>query len=114
MMKKILLQFSAILLAYSQLSTTTTALVIPGIALRSPSTLETKSTSITRLYSTKPVAVSEIPRGGAGGGGGDATVAVGKSGGTATIPNEVFNLVKSIVGAGVLSLPAGKWAVPLQ
>jgi hypothetical protein len=29
------------------------------------------------------------------------------SGGTATIPNEVFNLVKSIVGAGVLSLPAG-------
>ncbi len=29
------------------------------------------------------------------------------SGGTASIPNEVFNLVKSIVGAGVLSLPAG-------
>jgi amino acid permease len=28
-------------------------------------------------------------------------------GGTASIPNEVFNLVKSIVGAGVLSLPAG-------
>lgn len=30
-----------------------------------------------------------------------------ESGGTATIPNEVFNLVKNIVGAGVLSLPAG-------
>jgi Transmembrane amino acid transporter protein len=29
------------------------------------------------------------------------------TGGTATIPNEVFNLVKSIVGAGVLSLPWG-------
>mmetsp|Transcript_10660 Transcript_10660/g.16002 ORF Transcript_10660/g.16002 Transcript_10660/m.16002 type:complete len:495 (-) Transcript_10660:116-1600(-) len=28
-------------------------------------------------------------------------------GGTATIPNEIFNLVKNIVGAGVLSLPAG-------
>jgi amino acid permease len=27
--------------------------------------------------------------------------------GTATIPNEIFNLVKSIIGAGVLSLPAG-------
>eukprot|EP00522_Entomoneis_paludosa_P015173 CAMPEP_0172459582 /NCGR_PEP_ID=MMETSP1065-20121228/33262_1 /TAXON_ID=265537 /ORGANISM="Amphiprora paludosa, Strain CCMP125" /LENGTH=463 /DNA_ID=CAMNT_0013214319 /DNA_START=214 /DNA_END=1604 /DNA_ORIENTATION=+ len=27
--------------------------------------------------------------------------------GTATIPNEVFNLVKSMIGAGVLSLPAG-------
>ena len=32
----------------------------------------------------------------------------GKGTGTATIPDEVFNLVKSIVGAGVLSLPAGK------
>jgi hypothetical protein len=30
------------------------------------------------------------------------------SGGTASIPNEIFNLVKSIVGAGVLSLPAGE------
>mmetsp|Transcript_15492 Transcript_15492/g.23043 ORF Transcript_15492/g.23043 Transcript_15492/m.23043 type:complete len:481 (-) Transcript_15492:737-2179(-) len=29
------------------------------------------------------------------------------NGGTATIPDEIFNLVKSIVGAGVLSLPAG-------
>jgi amino acid permease len=29
------------------------------------------------------------------------------SGGTATIPNEIFNLVKAIVGVGVLSLPAG-------
>ena len=28
--------------------------------------------------------------------------------GTATISNEIFNLVKGIVGAGVLSLPAGK------
>ena len=29
------------------------------------------------------------------------------AGGTATVPNEVFNLVKAIVGVGVLSLPAG-------
>ena len=35
-------------------------------------------------------------------------VSGGESGGTATIPNEIFNLVKNIVGAGVLSLPAGK------
>jgi hypothetical protein len=41
-------------------------------------------------------ATAELPRGGA------------ESGGTATIPNEVFNLIKSIVGAGVLSLPAGE------
>jgi hypothetical protein len=47
----------------------------------------------TRLASD--VAVAELPRGGS------------ESGGTATIPNEVFNLIKSIVGAGVLSLPAG-------
>ena len=39
-----------------------------------------------------------------GGGGSDAV----STEGTATIPDEVFNLVKSIVGAGVLSLPAGE------
>jgi hypothetical protein len=38
------------------------------------------------------------------GGGGGETVSTE---GTATIPDEIFNLVKSIVGAGVLSLPAG-------
>ena len=37
----------------------------------------------------------------------EATSNNNNSGGTASIPNEVFNLVKSIVGAGVLSLPAG-------
>lgn len=37
-----------------------------------------------------------------------ATTDEGVSGtGTASIPNEIFNMVKSIVGAGVLSLPAG-------
>jgi hypothetical protein len=30
-----------------------------------------------------------------------------EGGGAASIPNEIFNLVKSIIGAGVLSLPAG-------
>ena len=29
----------------------------------------------------------------------------------ASVPNEVFNLVKAIVGVGVLSLPAGKFVV---
>lgn len=50
----------------------------------------------TRLSSDAAV-TAELPRGG------------GESGGTATIPNEVFNLIKSIVGAGVLSLPAGEF-----
>mmetsp|Transcript_6866 Transcript_6866/g.10022 ORF Transcript_6866/g.10022 Transcript_6866/m.10022 type:complete len:465 (-) Transcript_6866:116-1510(-) len=40
---------------------------------------------------------SDLPRGGGH----------ESSGGTATIPSTVFNLVKSIAGAGVLSLPAG-------
>eukprot|EP00578_Thalassiosira_sp_NH16_P011077 CAMPEP_0181106324 /NCGR_PEP_ID=MMETSP1071-20121207/16472_1 /TAXON_ID=35127 /ORGANISM="Thalassiosira sp., Strain NH16" /LENGTH=518 /DNA_ID=CAMNT_0023189725 /DNA_START=269 /DNA_END=1825 /DNA_ORIENTATION=- len=39
--------------------------------------------------------------------GGDETAAAVSTEGTATIPDEIFNLVKSIVGAGVLSLPAG-------
>jgi len=41
-----------------------------------------------------------------GGGGGGEAVATD---GTATIPDEIFNLVKSIIGAGVLSLPAGEF-----
>jgi len=39
--------------------------------------------------------------------GGESGEAAISTEGTATIPDEVFNLVKSIVGAGVLSLPAG-------
>lgn len=70
----------------------TTALVTPTRqhAIASPSVM----TPRTRLSSD---AVGEVSRGG------DQ-----QGGGTATIPNEVFNLIKSIVGAGVLSLPAGK------
>ena len=45
-----------------------------------------------------------------GGGSGEAV----STEGTATIPDEVFNLVKSIVGAGVLSLPAGECFYPVQ
>lgn len=48
----------------------------------------------TNFQNAADAAASEVPRGGEGGG-------------TATIPNEVFNLIKSIVGAGVLSLPYG-------
>jgi len=72
----------------------TTALVTPtyqhAIANPTAGVMAPKS----RL-SSDAAAVAEGPRGGSQGGG------------TATIPNEVFNLIKSIVGAGVLSLPAG-------
>jgi hypothetical protein len=53
-------------------------------------------------WSLSSSSLDDIPRGG-GAGKQDETV----SGGTASIPTEVFNLVKSIAGAGVLSLPAG-------
>eukprot|EP00526_Cylindrotheca_closterium_P012216 CAMPEP_0113641052 /NCGR_PEP_ID=MMETSP0017_2-20120614/21550_1 /TAXON_ID=2856 /ORGANISM="Cylindrotheca closterium" /LENGTH=463 /DNA_ID=CAMNT_0000552373 /DNA_START=24 /DNA_END=1415 /DNA_ORIENTATION=- /assembly_acc=CAM_ASM_000147 len=70
----------------------TTALVTPTRhhAIANPSVMAPR----TRLSSD---AAAEVPRGG------DQN----QGGGTATIPNEVFNLIKSIVGAGVLSLPAG-------
>jgi len=65
------------------------------------STLVAKTSihSSSRLGNSLTDAV-DLPRGG-----GNSQQPQG--GGTATIPNEVFNLVKSIVGAGVLSLPAG-------
>mmetsp|Transcript_16177 Transcript_16177/g.44787 ORF Transcript_16177/g.44787 Transcript_16177/m.44787 type:complete len:476 (-) Transcript_16177:194-1621(-) len=66
----------------------------------SPSTLIAKTpASTTRLGNDAANAAADIPRGGASG--------MDQGGGTATIPTEVFNLIKSIVGAGVLSLPAG-------
>lgn len=37
----------------------------------------------------------------------DSLYSPGAGSGTATIPQEIFNLVKAIVGAGVLTLPAG-------
>jgi len=65
-------------------------------SIRSTVTTSAQIPSSTRLGNDAAAAslASDVPRGGGGGG-------------TATIPNEVFNLIKSIVGAGVLSLPAG-------
>jgi hypothetical protein len=67
----------------------TTGLVTPNRQLAKSPSVAPK----TRLGNDATVAAAELPRSGEG---------------TATIPNEVFNLIKSIVGAGVLSLPAGK------
>jgi amino acid permease len=59
--------------------------------------------SKTALYdSTAAADPSSLP---IGSGGSQEGASV--SGGTATMSNEIFNLIKSIVGAGVLSLPAG-------
>ena len=54
------------------------------------------STQLPKVPSTRLRTVAAELNGGAA-----------ESGGTATIPNEVFNLVKSIAGSGVLSLPYG-------
>lgn len=83
------IQLGLLLLLASTLPTS--GLVTPTTSLAKSSTPNVAST--TKLHAETVAA--EIPRGGEGGG-------------TASIPSEVFNLIKSIVGAGVLSLPAGK------
>jgi len=62
--------------------------VVPGVT-STPSLLKPSSSTV-RFSSAAATAENE-----------------GQGGGTATIPNEITNLVKNIVGAGVLSLPAG-------
>eukprot|EP00549_Striatella_unipunctata_P007747 CAMPEP_0118712600 /NCGR_PEP_ID=MMETSP0800-20121206/24927_1 /TAXON_ID=210618 ORGANISM="Striatella unipunctata, Strain CCMP2910" /NCGR_SAMPLE_ID=MMETSP0800 /ASSEMBLY_ACC=CAM_ASM_000638 /LENGTH=460 /DNA_ID=CAMNT_0006617711 /DNA_START=143 /DNA_END=1525 /DNA_ORIENTATION=+ len=63
-----------------------------AFAIRSPTTtLKASKPRVAKLKAAS--AVADVPSGGGGG--------------TATISNEIFNLVKNIVGAGVLSLPAG-------
>jgi hypothetical protein len=97
---------ASIMLALLLLGVAVTGLVTPQTTFSSASlsTRTGRSTSsspgLLQAADASSVA-SDIPRGGAGGG-------ASAEAGTATIPNEVFNLVKSIVGAGVLSLPAGE------
>ena len=70
-----------------------TALVAPSSSVSTKQQYASVTARSTRLQADATAV--EVPRG-------------GESGGTATIPTEVFNLIKSIVGAGVLSLPAGR------
>jgi len=85
------------------------ACVLLLLSAQASSALVTPTSSVQKKQSSSTVVVSpkstrlhsgdvavDVPRGGR------------ESGGTATIPTEVFNLIKSIVGAGVLSLPAGR------
>ena len=90
--------------SYSVVSTTLPALSQQQQRhLRHPLQRSSSSSSSSSLWMTSTA--MDIPN---GGGGGDNTNSPQQLGtGTATIPNEVFNLVKSIVGAGVLSLPWG-------
>ena len=78
-------------------SSTLTPNTVTAIAFRGDDQLRQRTIA---PWSTSALEMS----GGAGGGSGEAVSAEG----TSTIPDEVFNLVKSIVGAGVLSLPAGE------
>lgn len=83
------------------LSGVTTALLTPTRqSLPSGSLIAKTATISSSRLGNDAVSAVDLPRGG----GNDKTT---QGGGTATIPNEVFNLIKSIVGAGVLSLPAG-------
>eukprot|EP00584_Thalassiosira_punctigera_P011092 CAMPEP_0172528688 /NCGR_PEP_ID=MMETSP1067-20121228/2998_1 /TAXON_ID=265564 ORGANISM="Thalassiosira punctigera, Strain Tpunct2005C2" /NCGR_SAMPLE_ID=MMETSP1067 /ASSEMBLY_ACC=CAM_ASM_000444 /LENGTH=507 /DNA_ID=CAMNT_0013312645 /DNA_START=51 /DNA_END=1574 /DNA_ORIENTATION=- len=81
----------------------TAAPVAPALRLLSPrlvtkvgSPVPPVADAARRAKSLPPLRMAAAETGGATSGGG-----------TASIPNEIFNLVKSIVGAGVLSLPAG-------
>lgn len=76
--------------------TTTDALVTPNTAVRLQGRHQHQHQHQKPLTKLSDVLVTS---------GGGASKDLGD--GTATIPNEVFNLVKGIVGAGVLSLPYG-------
>jgi amino acid permease len=84
--------------------TVITALAIPRSTSSSiSSSISPPGKAVVTAFRSKPL--YQVP-------GDDAPMAeirggADAGGGTATIPNEVFNLVKSIVGAGVLSLPYG-------
>jgi len=83
------------------LSSSTDALLTPTRqSLPSGSFIAKPPTSSSSRLESDATSAVDLPRGG----GNDEK---SQGGGTATIPTEVFNLVKSIVGAGVLSLPAG-------
>lgn len=64
------------------------------------------SVGSTKLYAAS-VGTDSLYDAPVGGGGDDGGSTGDKGTGTATVPQEIFNLVKGIVGAGVLTLPAG-------
>jgi hypothetical protein len=90
---------------------------VEAFAALSHQSFATRPATATSLLSGKPpsssgsalLTTSTALEVSAGGGGASAT----PEGGTATIPNEVFNLVKSIVGAGVLSVSKKQSRWPL-
>jgi len=71
------------------------AFVVPSKASQFATQKSAAKGAVRPLASS--AAAEEVPRGGGG----------NFDGGEASIPSEVFNLVKSIVGSGVLSLPYG-------
>jgi hypothetical protein len=89
---------SFVLFAFLQLFSASTNALLTPTRQSLPSNSLIAKTSSSRLRNDAASAI-DVPRGG-----GDKS----QGGGTATISTEVFNLIKSIVGAGVLSLPAGK------
>lgn len=93
--------------ALAALSATVTA--FQPSALRLPVTTSSSSSVTSIVHHAAAVKKSNkfAPLRMAGGESSNSEAVGTTGGGTATIPNEVFNLVKSIVGAGVLSLPAG-------
>ena len=90
----ILLALSASVSAFSVLPTAIRVKSLQSKASISITTpfYTTDSSSSSKLYASVAIDSAEQPT----------------SGGSATVSSEIFNLVKGIVGAGVLSLPAGE------
>ena len=97
------MRFSYLLLAAS-LSATSAAASNAPFAVTAKVALSVPRGGAGRMM-TKPIRSSSSTVATTSTRGGGQESAVG--GGTASIPNEIFNLVKGIVGVGVLSLPAG-------
>ena len=92
------------------LSSSSHALVTPTTTTNSVSRLPTTSTNNKNKNNNKPFGSLHLSSDAAAleaNGGGQNNNKKDLGDGTATIPNEVFNLVKGIVGSGVLSLPYG-------
>jgi hypothetical protein len=90
-----MVSFTKLLTLFVVTSTTVSAFGLP-----SPRSVLKRGGSGNNVRLPMSDVAAEVPRGGE----------AGTGGGTATIPQEIFNLVKSIAGAGVLSLPAGTFA----
>jgi hypothetical protein len=94
-MKSTAIILLALLASASAFSVLPTAILVKSLQSKASISITTPfytTDSSSKLYASVAIDSAEQPT----------------SGGSATVSSEIFNLVKGIVGAGVLSLPAGE------